>query len=35
LSIGTVVLGVADIGRAIAFWGAALGYVPRDEPDDT
>jgi catechol 2,3-dioxygenase-like lactoylglutathione lyase family enzyme len=29
LRIGTVVLGVADVHRAAAFWGAALGYVPR------
>jgi Glyoxalase-like domain len=35
LSIGTVVLGVADVGRALGFWCAALGYVPREEPDDT
>ncbi|GGK06323.1 hypothetical protein GCM10010123_40200 [Pilimelia anulata] len=30
LRIGTTVLGVADLGRAAAFWTAALGYVPRD-----
>ncbi len=28
--IGSVVLNVADIGRAAAFWRSALGYVPRD-----
>ncbi len=36
LSIGTVVLGVADIPRAARFWSEALNYVPRDdEGDDT
>lgn len=35
LSIGTTVLGVDDVPRALAFWTAALGYVPRDEPEDT
>ncbi|MGW3247829.1 VOC family protein [Streptomyces sp. NPDC001070] len=30
LNLGTIVLGVADVRRAAAFWGAALGYVPRD-----
>lgn len=35
LSIGTVVLGVGDVARALRFWTAALGYVPRDEPEDT
>lgn len=30
LTLGTVVLGVADVRRALAFWRAALGYVPRD-----
>ena len=36
LSIGTVVMGVADFRRAVAFWTQALNYVPkRDiEPDD-
>jgi predicted enzyme related to lactoylglutathione lyase len=34
LSIGTVVMGVSDMGRAVAFWSRALGYVPRDEPED-
>jgi catechol 2,3-dioxygenase-like lactoylglutathione lyase family enzyme len=29
LRIGTVVLGVEDLHRAVAFWTAALGYVPR------
>ncbi|MDQ2849101.1 MAG: VOC family protein [Actinomycetota bacterium] len=34
-SIGTTVLGVADVARATAFWSAALGYVPREPGDDT
>jgi predicted enzyme related to lactoylglutathione lyase len=36
LSIGTTVMGVEDIGRAVAFWTAALGYVPKRPmtPDD-
>jgi catechol 2,3-dioxygenase-like lactoylglutathione lyase family enzyme len=28
--IGSVVLNVADIGRAATFWRSALGYVPRE-----
>jgi len=34
LTIGTVVLGAQDVGRAAEFWCAALGYVPREEPED-
>ncbi|MFJ4097662.1 VOC family protein [Kitasatospora sp. NPDC089913] len=30
LRLGSVVLGVLDVGRAAAFWGEALGYTPRD-----
>ncbi|MFF7216407.1 VOC family protein [Streptomyces sp. NPDC008238] len=30
LTLGTIVLGVTDVRRAAAFWGAALDYVPRD-----
>ena len=26
--------GVYDVPRAVAFWCAALGYVPRDAPED-
>lgn len=33
LKIGTVVLGVDDLQRALAFWSAALNYAPRHEPD--
>lgn len=35
LTIGSTVIGVADVARAIAFWTAALDYVPREPPDDT
>ncbi len=31
LRIGSVVLGVVDVRRAVAFWSEALGYVPRDD----
>lgn len=34
LSIGTVVLGVDDVRRAVDFWSQALGYVPRREVED-
>jgi catechol 2,3-dioxygenase-like lactoylglutathione lyase family enzyme len=34
LSIGTVVLGVTDFRRALAFWTQALHYVPRDGRTD-
>jgi catechol 2,3-dioxygenase-like lactoylglutathione lyase family enzyme len=34
LRIGTVVVGVDDLGRAAQFWQQALGYVPRDEVED-
>jgi catechol 2,3-dioxygenase-like lactoylglutathione lyase family enzyme len=30
LSVGTVVMGAADVRRAAEFWTRALGYVPRD-----
>lgn len=30
LSIGTIVMGAADVRRAAEFWAGALGYVPRD-----
>jgi catechol 2,3-dioxygenase-like lactoylglutathione lyase family enzyme len=35
LRIGSVEMGVSDVRRAVAFWTQALGYVPRDETDDT
>jgi catechol 2,3-dioxygenase-like lactoylglutathione lyase family enzyme len=31
LSIGTVVMGVDDLHRAVAFWTRALGYLPKRE----
>ncbi|RBQ16480.1 VOC family protein [Spongiactinospora rosea] len=34
LRIGTVVLGVEDVPRAVEFWSKALGYVLREEMDD-
>ncbi len=36
LSVGTVVIGVADLHRAVAFWTQALNYIPKREisPDD-
>lgn len=34
LRVGTTVLGVDDLRRAIAFWMQALDYVLRREPDD-
>lgn len=34
LSIGSVVWGVLDLGRATAFWMAALDYLPREQPDE-
>jgi hypothetical protein len=35
LRVGSTVLGVSDVRRAAEFWGRALGYVPRDEIDET
>jgi catechol 2,3-dioxygenase-like lactoylglutathione lyase family enzyme len=29
LSVGTVVMGVGDLQRAVAFWTQALNYVPK------
>ncbi|MEA2452488.1 MAG: hypothetical protein QOG04_1198 [Actinomycetota bacterium] len=37
LRLATIVLGVDDMRRALAFWREALGYTPRHgepEPDD-
>jgi catechol 2,3-dioxygenase-like lactoylglutathione lyase family enzyme len=34
LYVGSTVLNVSDIERAIAFWTAALGYVVRDPGHD-
>lgn len=34
LSIGSVVIRVDDLDREVAFWTAALGYVPREPMDE-
>lgn len=34
LEIGSTVINVSDIDRAIEFWTEALGYVPRDPAYD-
>ena len=34
LVIGSVVIRVDDMARQVAFWSAALSYVPRDDADD-
>ncbi|MGW6839279.1 VOC family protein [Streptomyces sp. NPDC054949] len=34
LNIGSVVLGVSDVRRAVAFWTRALAYVPRNEVEE-
>lgn len=34
LSIGTVVMTVEDLPRAVIFWRAALGYVERSPATD-
>lgn len=33
LRLGTVVLGVDDVDRAVAFWSHVLGYAPVHFPD--
>ncbi|RII14752.1 Glyoxalase-like domain protein [Streptomyces sp. YIM 130001] len=33
VSIGSVVVGVADVPRAVVFWTDVLGYVLREEPE--
>jgi len=30
--VGSVVIDCNDLPRMLAFWSAALGYVPRDDP---
>ena len=35
LTIGSTVIGVNDVARAIAFWTAALDYEPRGQGDET
>jgi catechol 2,3-dioxygenase-like lactoylglutathione lyase family enzyme len=34
LHLATVVVNVQDMGRAVAFWSAALGYRPRESTWD-
>ncbi len=34
LRIGSIVLGVEDVPRAIEFWKLAVGYVLRESPED-
>ena len=34
LRIGTIVMGAADVRRAVSFWCQALNYVPRYEVAD-
>jgi catechol 2,3-dioxygenase-like lactoylglutathione lyase family enzyme len=34
LRVGSTVLGVSDVRRAVEFWGRALGYVPRGEIEE-
>jgi len=34
LIIGSVVIRVDDMARQVAFWSAALGYVPRPDADN-
>jgi catechol 2,3-dioxygenase-like lactoylglutathione lyase family enzyme len=33
LWVGSVVIDCSDLPRMIAFWQAALGYIPRDPPE--
>lgn len=35
LTVGSMVLGVEDVGRAVRFWSAALDYRLRDPGDAT
>src|SRR5689334_6079569 len=35
LRVGSIVIRVDDLPRQIAFWTAALDYVPREPHDDT
>jgi catechol 2,3-dioxygenase-like lactoylglutathione lyase family enzyme len=34
MRIGSIVMGASDVRRAREFWSRALGYVPRDEPEE-
>lgn len=35
ITIGSIVLRVDDLPKQLAFWSAALGYVPREGDDET
>jgi len=35
LTFGSVVIGVDELPRASEFWQQALGYRPREEPDES
>lgn len=32
--VGSIVMGASDVRRAMEFWCGALGYVPREEPEE-
>ena len=34
MKIGSVVIDCNDVDRMFEFWSAALGYVPREPPED-
>ncbi|HKR98712.1 MAG TPA: VOC family protein [Candidatus Dormibacteraeota bacterium] len=34
MHVGSVVIDCNDLPRMLAFWRDALGYVPREEPED-
>jgi catechol 2,3-dioxygenase-like lactoylglutathione lyase family enzyme len=34
LRVGSIVWGVGDVARGVAFWTAALDYVPREAPEN-
>jgi predicted enzyme related to lactoylglutathione lyase len=34
MRVGSIVMGASDVRRAMEFWSRALGYVPRDEPEE-
>jgi len=33
--VGSIVMGASDVRRAMQFWSRALGYLPREEPEET
>jgi catechol 2,3-dioxygenase-like lactoylglutathione lyase family enzyme len=35
LRVGSIVMGASDVPRAVRFWCDALGYRPRERPQDT